>query len=34
MTFFGLEMHFDFVKLWDLESSSEGRTSFWIGQRF
>ena len=34
MTFFGLEMHFDFAKLWDLETSGDTQTSFWIGQRF
>jgi Tol biopolymer transport system component len=34
ISFFGLDLHFDFAKTWDLETSSDTRGSFWIGQRF
>jgi outer membrane protein assembly factor BamA len=34
ITFFGLEFHFDYAKVWDLDSSSDTRSSFWIGERF
>jgi Tol biopolymer transport system component len=32
--FFGLDLHFDYAKRWDLEESGETFTTFWIGQRF
>jgi outer membrane protein assembly factor BamA len=32
--FFGLSLNWDFAKTWDLESSSDLKTSFWIGERF
>ena len=34
LQFFGLNMNWDFAKTWDLEESSDLKTSFWIGQRF
>ena len=32
--FFGLSLNWDFAKTWDLETSSDMKTSFWIGERF
>ena len=32
--FFGLSLNWDFAKTWDFESSSDLKTSFWIGERF
>ena len=32
--FFGLSLNWDFAKTWDLEESSDLKTSFWIGERF
>jgi Tol biopolymer transport system component len=34
LQFFGLDLHWDFAKTWDFETSSDLKTSFWIGQRF
>jgi hypothetical protein len=36
MNFGGLDLHFDFAKRWDFESTlDEGfETTFWIGNRF
>ena len=30
----GIDVHWDFTKQWDLETSGDTRTNFWIGQRF
>jgi outer membrane protein assembly factor BamA len=34
LRFFGLSLNWDFAKTWDFETSSDLKTSFWIGERF
>jgi len=35
LTFFGMPMHFDYVKIWDFDQALTGwSTDFWIGMRF
>jgi hypothetical protein len=34
VNFMGLDLHWDFAKRYDLETSGESATTFWIGRRF